>query len=78
MAALIGIVLAGIVALVVIGVALALLGMLFGLVFAALAAFFKVLPVLLVGWAVVKLIQRYERRRGSLRGADAVWLDTRG
>ncbi|MBD0320247.1 MAG: hypothetical protein ICV87_07935, partial [Gemmatimonadetes bacterium] len=56
MMALIGIVLAGIALLMVIGVVMAVLG-------AALAAFFKVLPLLVIGWVAVKLIQRHERRR---------------
>jgi predicted lipid-binding transport protein (Tim44 family) len=78
MMALIAIVLAGIALLMVIGVGIAILGALFGLVFAALAAFFKVLPLLIIGWVAVKLIRRFEGRRGTLRGADAAWLDTRG
>ena len=77
MMALIGFVLAAVALLAVIGVAMAVLGALFGLVFGALALFFKVLPLLLIGWVVVKLIRRFEGRRGTLRSADAAWLDTR-
>lgn len=76
--ALIGIVLAAVAALVLIGVVMAVLGTLFGLVFGGLALLFKLLPVLLAGWVIVKLIQRAERPRGALCRSDAQWLDTRG
>ncbi len=64
----------GIVTLVVAGVALAILGTVLSLGL-GLAAFllFKVAPVLLVGWVVLKVI---ERKRGrTLSAADQRWLE---
>jgi uncharacterized membrane protein YvlD (DUF360 family) len=66
----------GLVTLVVIGVVLSIVGTVFSLAF-GLAGFllFKVAPVLLVGWIVLKL---FERRRGSreLSAADREWLES--
>ena len=77
--ALVGIVVAGIAALVAISVLLVLVSVVFGLAFGivglALTLAFKVLPILLVGWVVVKLIQRNERPRGRLSSSDRAWLD---
>ncbi len=64
----------GLVTLVVAGVALAVLGTMLSLGL-GLAAFllFKVAPILLVGWVVLKVM---EHRRGrSLSAADQRWLD---
>jgi hypothetical protein len=78
--ALVGIFVAGIAALVAITVLLAVVGVVFGLAFGIvglmIALVFKVLPILLVGWVVVKLIQRSERPRGRLSASDRAWLDT--
>ncbi len=65
----------GLVTLVVAGVALAVLGTVLSLGL-GLAAFllFKVAPILLVGWVVLKVIER--RRGGSLSVADRRWLDS--
>jgi hypothetical protein len=82
LSALIGIVVAGIVGLVVLTVALALIGTLFGLVFGivglAVALAVKVVPLLLVGYVIVKLVQRGERcgSRSRLSAADRAWLDS--
>lgn len=80
LSALIGIIVAGVVALVAITVLLALVGVVFGLAFGlvglVLALAFKVLPILLVGWLVVKLIQRTERPRSRLSASDRAWLDS--
>ncbi len=66
----------GLVTLVVIGVVLSIVGTVFSLAF-GLAGFllFKVAPVILVGWIVLKL---FERRRGSaeLSAADREWLES--
>lgn len=64
----------GIVTLVVAGVALAILGTVLSLGL-GLAAFllFKVAPVLLVGWVVLKVIER--KRGGTLSAADQRWLE---
>ncbi|HEX5725125.1 MAG TPA: hypothetical protein VFX98_06645 [Longimicrobiaceae bacterium] len=80
--ALVGLITAGFVGLIV----LMVVGMMFGLVFgifgfAALLAL-KVVPLLLCGWLVVKLVRRAERPRelprygGGLSTADRNWLDT--
>ena len=68
--------LVGLVTLVVAGVVLAVVGTLFSLTL-GLAAFllFKVAPILLVGWVVVKLIERKRGGGGVLSEADRKWLD---
>ena len=65
----------GLVTLLVAGVVLGLLGAVFSLTL-GLAAFllFKVAPVLLVGWVVVKLVQK-SRGGGALSDADRRWLE---
>ncbi len=65
----------GLVTLVVAGVVLSILGIVFSLTI-GLATFllFKVAPVLLVGWIVVKLVQK-ARGSGSLTEADRKWLE---
>jgi hypothetical protein len=49
----------------------------FGLVFAVLGLAVKVIPLLLVGWLVVKLVKKAERPRSypQLSAADREWLD---
>ena len=84
LSALVGLIVAGIVGLVVLTVLLAIFGVIFGLAFGlvgmVLALAFKVLPLVLVGWLVVKLIQRVERpslASGSrIPDSDRQWLDT--
>lgn len=65
----------GLVTLVVAGVALAVLGTVLSLGL-GLAAFllFKVAPILLVGWVVLKVVER--RRGGSVSAADQRWLNS--
>ena len=65
----------GLITLVVAGLVLGLIGTVFSLTF-GLATFllFKVAPVLLVGWVVVKLIEK-SRRGGSLSDSDRRWLE---
>lgn len=65
----------GLVTLIVAGVVLAVVGTVFSLTF-GLATFllFKVAPVLLVGWIVVKVIQK-AGGGGSLSDADRKWLE---
>ena len=74
--AIVGVIAALVVGVVVIGVVLALLGMVFGLAVGLLALAVKVLPIVLIGWLVVKVIQRAERPRGALSAADQRWLDS--
>ena len=64
----------GLVTLVVAGIVLSILGTVLSLGF-GLAAFllFKVAPILLVGWVVLKVI---DKRKGSrLSSADRRWLE---
>lgn len=64
----------GLLTLVVAGVVLAVVGSVIGLV-GSLAAFllFKVAPVMLIGWVVLKLIDR--KSSGRLSAADRRWLE---
>lgn len=65
----------GFVGLVAVSVVLAVVGAVFGLAF-GLAGFllFKVAPILLVGWVVLKLVGRSRGRR-HISAADQRWLD---
>jgi len=74
--AIVGLIGALVVAVVVIGVVLGILGLVFGLAVGLLALTVKLLPILLVGWVVVKLIQRAERPRHVLSASDQRWLDS--
>ena len=64
----------GLVTLIVAGIVLSVVGVVFSLTF-GLATFllFKVAPVLLVGWIVVKLVQK-SSSAGTLSEADRKWL----
>lgn len=64
----------GLVALVLVGVVLSVIGAIFGLAF-GLAGFllFKVAPVLLVGYVVVRLLAPKRKR---LSEADRRWLES--
>ncbi|HEV7588197.1 MAG TPA: hypothetical protein VGO40_08685 [Longimicrobium sp.] len=74
--AIVGLIGALVVGVVVIGLVLALLGVVFGVAVGLLALTLKVLPILLIGWVAVKLVQRAERRRGALSASDQRWLDS--
>ena len=65
----------GLVTLLVAGVVLSVIGAVFSITI-GLAAFLllKVAPILLVGWIVVKLIQK-SSSRGELSDADRRWLE---
>lgn len=65
----------GLVTLLVAGVVLGVVGVVFSLTF-GLATFllFKVAPILFVGWAVLKLLDR-KKGGDSLSAADRRWLD---
>lgn len=76
MGAILGFIGALVVAVVVIGLVMGALGLVFGLVAGLLALTIKLLPILLVGWVVVKLVQRSSRPKG-LSAADQRWLDSR-
>ena len=65
----------GLVTLIVAGIVLSIVGMVFSLTF-GLATFllFKVAPVLLVGWVVMKVVQKV-RGADSLSDSDRKWLE---
>jgi len=65
----------GLITLVVAGIVLSIVGAVFSLTI-GLASFllFKVAPILLVGWIVVKVFEK-TRGGGSLSEADRRWLD---
>lgn len=65
----------GLVTILVAGVVLSVVGVVFSLTF-GLATFllFKVAPILLVGWLVVKVVEK-SRGGGSLSDADRRWLE---
>lgn len=70
--AIVGLIGALVVGVVVIGLVLALLGLVFGLAVGLLGIALKVLPFLLIGWVVVKLVRR---RHDALGSSDRRWLD---
>lgn len=65
----------GLVTILVAGVVLSVVGVVFSLTL-GLASFllFKVAPILLVGWIVVKVLEK-RRTTDSLSAADRRWLD---
>lgn len=65
----------GLLTLIVAGIVLSVLGAVFSLTF-GLAAFllFKVAPIMLVGWIVLKVFQKV-RRSDSLSESDRKWLE---
>jgi len=65
----------GLVTLIVAGVVLTIVGTVFSLTF-GLATFllFKVAPILLVGWVVMKVLEK-TRGGDSLSAADRKWLE---
>ena len=65
----------GLITLIAAGIVLSVVGVVFSLTF-GLASFllFKVAPILLVGWIVVKVIEK-SRGGGSLSDADRKWLE---
>jgi len=64
-----------VVGVVLLGVVMGALGLVFGLGVALLAFTLKVLPFLLVGWVVVKLVGGGSKPRSSISAADKRWLD---
>ncbi len=66
----------GLITILVAGVVLSVVGVVFSLTL-GLASFllFKVAPILLVGWVVVKLLDR-SKKRDSLSEADRRWLES--
>jgi hypothetical protein len=63
-----------VVGLLMLGV-VAILGVFFSLALGVVAVLlFKVLPILLIGWIGVKLMQRFTSRR-AISASDRRWLD---
>ena len=67
----------GILGIVALSVVLSLVGAAFSLAFGLVGfLLFKVAPVLLVGWVVVKLVGRSRRHHRQISPADQKWLDS--
>ena len=66
----------GIVSLVVVWIVLSVVGTLLGLTL-GIAGFllFKVGPIMLLGWVVLKLVSKV-RKRGTLSASDRRWLES--
>ncbi len=66
----------GIVSLVVVWIVLSVVGTLLGLTL-GIAGFllFKVGPIMLLGWVVLKLVSKV-RKRGALSASDRRWLES--
>jgi hypothetical protein len=66
---------AGLIGIVAISVILAILGAVLSITFGVVGfLLFKLLPVLVVGWVVLKLVDRSRNRR-RISAADQRWLD---
>lgn len=65
----------GLITLIVAGIVLAIVGTVFSLTF-GLATFllFKVAPILLVGWIVIKVIEK-AKGKNALSASDRKWLE---
>jgi uncharacterized membrane protein YvlD (DUF360 family) len=65
----------GLVTLVMVAIVLSIVGAVFSIAF-GVAGFllFKVAPIVLVGWLVLKVLDR-KRPRGELSAADREWLE---
>jgi hypothetical protein len=67
----------GIVALVAISIVLAIVGTVFSLAFGIVGfLLFKVAPILLVGWLVLKVLDRGRGKPDELSTADREWLES--
>ena len=65
-----------VVGLVLLAVVMAVLGAVFGLAIGVLGFALKLLPFLLVGWVILKVVRSGERRR-AIGVHDRRWLDSR-
>ena len=73
---LITLLIAGFVGLIAISLVLSIIGALISVTFGAVGfLLFKVAPILLVGWIVLKLVDRGRGRR-RISAADQRWLDS--
>jgi hypothetical protein len=67
--------LVGFLALVALGVVLGVVGMIFGLAIGIVGLVLKLAPILLVGYVVLKLVERSRRPKGYVGAGDRRWLD---
>ena len=75
--ALVGLLVAGVVGIVVLVMVMAVLGLVLGAVGMMVALAFKLIPLLLIGWVVVKLVQKGEGgSRPRIASSDRAWLDS--
>lgn len=65
----------GIVGVIVVIVAMAVIGAIFGLAAGFFGLLFKLLPLLLVGWVVLKLLERRGKSHRRISAEDQRWLD---
>ena len=66
----------GLLTLIVVGIVLSIVGTVFSLAFGlASVLLFKVAPILLVGWLVLKLLDR-KKSPDELTAADREWLES--
>jgi hypothetical protein len=66
----------GLLSVVAIGLILSIVGVFFSLAFGlASVLLFKVAPLVLIGWVILKLLNR-GRRGGELSAADRRWLES--
>lgn len=66
----------GLITLIVAGVVLSIVGVIFSIATGIVSLLlFKVAPVLLVGWVVLKLVEKARGRGDSLSAADRRWLE---
>jgi hypothetical protein len=63
--------------LLAVGLVIGVVGLVVGLIVAVVALAIKVAPLFLIGYVVVKLIQRTERSHAALRPRGDAWLDVR-
>jgi uncharacterized membrane protein YvlD (DUF360 family) len=73
--ALLSLFLIGLFGLVILGIVLAVVGVVFSMAL-GMAGFvlFKIAPILLIGWVILKLVQR-SGSRSTLSSSDRRWLD---
>ena len=64
----------GILSIVVVWIVLSVVGSLLGLTLVAGFLLFKVAPVMLIGWVVLKLLARV-RNKGVISASDRRWLE---
>lgn len=75
--ALVGLLVLGFVGMIALVATIAVLGLVFSMVFGAVSfLLFKILPIVVVGWVVLKLVgHRCPPRARGISAADQRWLD---